>query len=807
MLQCGKSMKSNLLAAKSFYVALCSLETLALRQAGKRPQIRRARDARRSEKRTGAKLMTVRSVLMMGAVFCALEVAAGGAVAQTAPAPSAPAAESTSGGIETVTVTARHRAESIQVAPVAVTALDADQLEKLFVHDMGDLDKLAPNLSIQGVGAIHRDAAVMYSRGIGYNGVDLGQDPAVGLSINGVFPTQNVGMMSNMLDVDEVQMLRGPQGTLFGKNTIGGVLVLTTKQPGDTYDIEASERYGNLGRDDQFVAVDLPVDDTFGIRLSFQREYSDGAFKNEYVPPPGESVPKWLGGDNIKTYRGTFVWKPMSNFESDFVATYMDDHSPSVGGTNGSTPTDYLCAVIGECGYDYGGPHNPYQVYRNFPSGDFMDSTSLSWNNRYHGDGFDIVSVTGYIKDWNNSYSDYDNTALNFFQSTFGLNSRQFSQELRVESNNDDSPFKWVGGAIFTSRIWDGSQVFYSFIPTLGGEVDYAKQLDETQAVFGQADYQVLPGLELTAGIRYTSEFKDVDREPSTNALTACGGTPCYGPWYFSKTWTNTIFHFGADYKIDDQKMVYATYSTGFVAGGFDTRVSTQAETGLPYSPEKAKSYEIGFKSDWLDNHLRANLAAFYVNYSDVQVGAFLPGGSFDQVIVNNAFERAEGLEAELTYIPIERLILSASAGLDDAYYTSFTANVFGTGVANYAALRPAFTPKYSGRLEAQYQFLLGGNGDLTPDVSYSYTTSYYTDLTNSPVGYNHPFGLLDASLTYNDPTGRWKIALWGKNLTDTLYRLAAVPSSGYFTQLYFANPRTFGFDFTIKLDKDQVGL
>src|ERR1700722_885247 len=401
MLQCGKSMKSNLLAAKSFYVALCSLETLALRQAGKRPQIRRARDARRSEKRTGAKLMTVRSVLMMGAVFCALEVAAGGAVAQTAPAPSAPAAESTSGGIETVTVTARHRAESIQVAPVAVTALDADQLEKLFVHDMGDLDKLAPNLSIQGVGAIHRDAAVMYSRGIGYNGVDLGQDPAVGLSINGVFPTQNVGMMSNMLDVDEVQMLRGPQGTLFGKNTIGGVLVLTTKQPGDTYDIEASERYGNLGRDDQFVAVDLPVDDTFGIRLSFQREYSDGAFKNVYVPPPGESVPKWLGGDNIKTYRGTFVWKPVSNFESDFVATYMDDHSPSVGGTNGSVPAnvpapgdpgDYLCVALGQCGYDYGGPHNPYQVYRNFPSGDFMDSTSLSWNNRYHGDGFDIVS-------------------------------------------------------------------------------------------------------------------------------------------------------------------------------------------------------------------------------------------------------------------------------------------------------------------------------------------------------------------------------------------------------------------------------
>jgi iron complex outermembrane recepter protein len=753
----------------------------------------------------GAKPMIIRSALMIGAMFCAFGAATGGVAAQTTEAPAnPPAAVTPSGGIETVMVTARRRVESIQVAPVAVTALDSEQIEKLFVHDLADLDKEAPNLSIQGVGAIHRDAAVMYSRGIGYNGVDEGQDPAIGLSINGVFPTQNIGMLSNMLDVDEVQMLRGPQGTLFGKNTIGGVVNITTKQPGDDYDIEASERYGNLGRDDQFVAVDLPVDDTFGIRLSFQRQYSDGAFKNEYVPPPGGAPgPQGLGGDNIKTYRGTFVWKPVSNFESVFVATYMDDHSPSVGGTNGSTPTDYLCAGLGQCGYDYGGPHNPYVVYRNFPSGDFMDSTSLSWNNRYHGDGFDVVSVTGYIKDWNYTYSDYDNTGLNFFESTFGLNSRQFSQEVRVESDND-SPLKWVGGAIFTSRIWDGSQLFYSFIPSLGGEVDYAKQLDESEAVFGQADYEVFPGLELTAGIRYTSEFKDVDREPSTNALTPCGGTPCYGPWYFSKTWTNTIFHFGADYKIDDQKMVYFTYSTGFVAGGFDTRVSTQAETGLPYSPEKAKSYEVGLKSDWYDNHLRANLAAFYVNYSDVQVGAFLPGGSFDQVIVNNAFERAEGLEAELTAIPIERLTLTASLGLDDANYTSFNANVFGTGVADYAGLRPAFTPKYTGRVEAEYEFDLYGHGTLTPDVSYAYTTSYYTDLTNSPVGYNHPFGLFDASITYDDPDGRWKLSAWGKNLTDTLYRLAAVPSSGYFTQLYFANPRTFGLEFTIKMQEDS---
>src|SRR5271165_4983289 len=129
--------------------------------------------------------MRLKSVLLGGAITTSIVVAGGASFAQTTTAPNTPTAEAQSGGIETVMVTARRRTESIQVAPVAVTALDADQIEKLFVHDMGDLDKLAPNLSIQGVGAIHRDAAVMYSRGIGYNGVDLGQDPAVGLSING----------------------------------------------------------------------------------------------------------------------------------------------------------------------------------------------------------------------------------------------------------------------------------------------------------------------------------------------------------------------------------------------------------------------------------------------------------------------------------------------------------------------------------------------------------------------------------------------------------------------------------------------
>ena len=187
------------------------------------------------------------------------------------------------------------------------------------------------------------------------------------------------------------------------------------------------------------------------------------------------------------------MWKPITNFEADLVATYSKDRSPSVGGQNGSTPSNYLYytnAFYGwpaRPGYDYRiagqpyplGPNKPYHVYRNFPSGDFQDTTAVSLNMRYHSDNFDVVSVTGFNRNGNFDYNDYDNTELNFFQSTFGLDNTQWSQEVRVESNDSDSPLKWVVGGLYIAKSWHGTQLFYSLVPTLNQYVDFAHQDDE----------------------------------------------------------------------------------------------------------------------------------------------------------------------------------------------------------------------------------------------------------------------------------------------------------------------------------------
>lgn len=753
--------------------------------------------------------MHIRSALLTGAVFCGFILSAP-ALAQGADAAtqkSTATSAQTGSEIETVMVTARMWSESIQNSPVSVTAIDSEQIAKLFVHDLSDLNHSAPNFSIEGVGAIHRNAGVIYSRGVGYSGVSMGQDPSVGVSVNGVFFSHNVGVLSNMLDVEQVEILRGPQGTLWGKNTIGGVVNITTKKPGDVYALQGMVRVGNLGRQDYFGAVDLPLDDTLAVRISFQSQYSDGPFKNAYVPPPGSpKVDKYLGGDNIKTLRGTVVWKPISELEFDLVGTFSRDRSPSVGGQNGSTPTDAL-TFFGHPGYDYRtpglpyplGPNDPYTVYRNFPSGDYQDTAFVSLNGRYHAPWFDVVSVTGYMNEWNRSLSDYDDTELNFFQSDYVLHSHQVSQELRLESNDASSPLRWVLGGIYTTRTWDGQQLFYSMFPSLDNHIDFARQNDDAFAVFGQASYAITKKLEITGGLRYTTETKDIYRIASHLATL-----PDPAPFIHKKTWSNLTYLASINYHIDENKMVYASYSTGFVAGGFNTRVDTDALTGKPYAPEKAKAIEIGAKTDWFHHRLRANLAAFWNKYDDLQVGAFIPGGGLQQAIVNNAFERANGVELEITALPIDKLLVSLSVGWLDAKYTSFFADLKNLGSPqDNAGLRPYRSPKWTTRLEASYDFDLNGHGTLTPDISWSYRTSYMTDLTNSPVGYQKAYSMVDGSLTYAEPNSRWRIALWAKNITNTLYRLSAVPSSGYFTQLYFANPRTFGVDLTFKLESE----
>lgn len=720
---------------------------------------------------------------------------------QTAQAPSGVA-------VEELVVTARMREESLQETPVAVTAVTQAQIQRMFVRDLTSMTRVAPNFTVEGVGAIHRNASVAYSRGVGYQGVDQAIDPSVGIAVDGVFYTRNIGALQNMFDVDRVEILRGPQGTLFGKNTTAGVINVITKEPGDRYAIEAMGRIGNYGRADYAASIDLPINEKLAFRISGAAQHSDGYMHNLYRTPQGVApVDTWLSGDDVKSIRGAMKWLPMDNLKVNLSVSWIKDRSDSVGGVNGSFPTDLLSKLLGHPGYGFpGGPTNPFVSLRNFPSGDYQDTFGSTLHLTYEGQGYRIVSITGYLHDKNFSYNDFDDSPLAFFETTSGQKHEQTSEELRIESNSN-SPLQGVAGIYLGHVGWDAWQIFYLSSVTEEGSHQY----EDDAAVFAQVDYKVLPQLTLTAGGRYSKIKKKFWREQQV--LTTIFPQPAIQA---SKDWSQFTYHLGAEYRFTDDLMAYASYSTGFKSGGFNSRAASAATIG-PFAPEKAKAWEVGVKSEWFDHRLRANVSAFWNKYNDLQVSVFQPaanGSGEQQVVANNANERARGVEVELTAVPIPKALITASVGYLDASYTSFVANLTGlpanpatpcTGVHDYAQngpchLIPTRVPKWTTHVEASYEYdLPEGWGSLTPSVAWSLEGSHFTDTTNAPQGYQHTYNIWDASLNYDDPTHRWRLSLWGKNLGNVAHKLSTVPTAGLLTQLYFAEPKLYGVELRVK--------
>ena len=780
--------------------------------------------------------MQIRQLIMCGTAACALTGFANAAQAQQAPATEPQELQGAT--IETVVVTARLKAESIQDTPVAVTAISSEQLGKLFVKDMTDLTRLAPNVTVEPVGAINRTAAVLYSRGIGYSGIDQAIDPSVGVSVDGIFYPGNLNALEQMFDASSIEIDRGPQGTLYGKNTTGGVVQIKTHAPDQgLYSLDAYVKVGNYGRTDYGGIVNLPITDTLAFRLAAQSQYSDGYVRNTYIDAQGnppDSRDAWLSGDDIKTYRGSLAWEPSSDFHANLTMTYIKNRSDSSGGQNGSVPAggiglpgyptlgDFLSLPFyyGKPGYGFpGGTTDAFTVQRNYPNGDTGDTFTSSLNMSYHLPWANVVSITGFMRGKQNTFSDFDTTGISFFETFTKKKLKYFQQEVHLESNDDSSPVSWVVGLYYNWYQFYFEQD-YSRTLVVAPSIEGAAQNDWTLAPFVQVDYKILPDLTVTGGVRYSTETKDFLRATQQALPPFQGGPVIPG----KHTWTNFSYHAGANYRMDEHAMLYGSFSTGFKSGAFNSRAP--AGTGAlpfdffvnpPAKPEKARAFEIGAKTDWFDNKLRVNLAAFWNKYSDLQIQYFLPLPGAPQVLANGADERARGLELEFTAIPIDGLTLTGSVGYLDARYTKFLTNLgnqdFKPIVCNNVTvdhaqpgpcyLVPYRVPQWTMRYQVDYDIHLPENlGLLTPSLAWGMESTHVTDLNNSMMGMQPTYNTLDGSLTYTHPSGHYSLSFWAKNITDTTHILAAVPSSNYFTQLYFAEPRTFGLQLNVKFDE-----
>jgi iron complex outermembrane receptor protein len=752
------------------------------------------------------------------------------------------AASRVQGGLEEIVVSARRREESIQTAPVAVSAFGAAELELRNVQSSADAANFVPNVqfdaaaSESGGGASSQIAI----RGIGQTDYVITVEPGVGVYLDGVYVGKSMGSLLDTVDVERMEILRGPQGTLFGKNTIGGAIQLFSKRP--TADREAyfEVATGSYDRVDAKGAFSGPLSDAVRMRLSGAYQSRDGHVKR--VTPSGVDTGERQG--NVDRLSGRFVVE--ADLSESLLATLAIDGSR----IREQTPGQILLKANGEGGLPFlfnagvpggvclpdAGPSQftnplcynsqyvrPLDSYETTASGfnqsdaDILGaSVRLQWSGP---EGMQLTSITAYrdvqveiAQDLYSSPYFYGNVAQD-------IDWKQYSQEFQLNGDAANKRLQYVAG-LFYSRE-DATQLFpvnlmiVNFLS--GGEVK-----NDSYAAFGQLTFDVTDKLSTTLGMRYTRDVrrfnpglqKLVSYEPAptipipgfVNVIDGAfgpPGTPIFPAGWYKRTSNAATPMANVSYRFTPDVMGYATVSKGFKGGGFTMRYfppvqpapGTDPDDIISYAgPEKALSYEVGLKSEWFDRRLRLNVAAFYTKYEDIQVTYVVdpdgdgPIGQFVPVLANAGTADMKGLELEVTAAPTEWLRIDGSFGYIDAEYTRFSADAL-ANFPNAINLRLQNTPETTANVGVTLVAFDNQRGRLFARADYSHRSSQYKEFSNDPALFQRGYGILGASVTYVTPGKNWEVAVGGTNLTDEAYIISGETSSEY-SRAFVSRPR-----------------
>ncbi len=759
-----------------------------------------------------------------------------------AAAQSPPPATDTEGAeaIESVIVTARRRAESLQDTPVAITALSADALERQQVVATTDLDKVAPNIQFHSYGTLtgNNSAAQVFIRGIGQSDATPAVDPGVGVYIDDVYMGRAVGAAMEFRDIANVQILRGPQGTLFGRNTIGGAVLLTSNEPGTDAGNYVRVGLGDDSLREAFGAFDVPLGETWSARMALGMKQRDG-----YVTRVSDG--KDLGDEDMRTGQVAVKWQPSEAFKitlrgdytkedengSPFVFRAMNEAATFVGASSQAAgcpnmldplPPPVLVGPLADprCGND-AQALGPFRNGGTYPASSTLENRggSLVANWKVN-EVLSFKSITASRKlEWTGT-RDADNTPLLILHTNYRSESEQFSQELQAVVDTDK-----VDG-VLGAYYFDEDSFDRLLVPLGNPGSSYDTQRvsmdSEARAAFTEWTFKFTDRLSATAGVRYTKETKGLQAimfnvAPATRAEPAAPTALC--PFAGAPpTQTNCLFlttnRFARDfsattksaslqYRFNEKVMTYLSWSEGFKSGGFNQRYNAAPPGNAPISfgAETAESYEIGLKLDPLET-LRVNIAAFSTDYDDIQMTYRL---GVVPLLFNAGVASIDGAELEVQFVPSEDFRLDASVGYLDAKFDSITppppfGPVTPTATATLSSRLP-FTPEFQGHLGLSYTFHPGSKWLLTPRVDVSYTDDQFFDAGNSPeIAQDEAVILLSAAVTLQSVDDKWRFVLGGSNLTDELYPVAGTSSlttaSGY-SEIIYARPRSVSLSVT----------
>lgn len=735
------------------------------------------------------------SKLVAGTALCGVLAVAGGA-----------ARADDAGVVGELVVTAQKRAENVQRVPIAITALSAAQLSDRHVTGVMDLNGLSPSLQIK----TDDNAAnpKIFIRGVGLNDFNPNTATPVAIYVDGVYIGSPLAQMGQFFDLERIEILRGPQGTLYGRNTTGGAINVISRKPSQTFGADASAEYGNFNTVNLEGGIGGPL---VKDRLAFRAAA-------EYVRDDGYSVNRLTGhrGNNTDhvTGRLSLLYTPTPNFDLLSQVRYGQSTGGSIWAYNrglfpataAATGPDGFCAP----GFYTSGQCTDISGYAN-------TSTNLNQGD-YHLEGKDkvrtfgasatatwrlgkvsLVSVTGYDSAHRNDVEDTDAGPNDVITADYLARQKVWSQELRLQSDGAGRA-KWVAGAYFAyDYLWNHShydvlRLFRNPTPENPSGADLANSIgvfgwpyDETTvsyAGFGQLDYKLTPKLTATVGLRYSADHKRMhyvsDAEFGAVTLFTLDE---------SKTFSSLSGKFGLQYALSDTANVYANYNRGYKSGGFFGGQATDPTQLTPYKDEKVNAYEIGAKSEWLDHRLRANLSAFYYDYKDLQVyNLIVVGAITEQIFTNASGARIYGAEAELTAVPVRNLNLSLGASLLNATYQNFI-----TPAGNYSGHTLPNAPKLSLNGAAQYEWPMFG-GATRVQGSVIYRSKIFYETRNVARLSDQGRAYVDARVGWSGPGKHYEVGVWGRNLFNETNISDITPIEGLgFDAVSVGKPRTYG--------------
>ena len=747
-----------------------------------------------------------------------------------APAPEATAAPD-NGGHDSATgeivVTARRTEERLQRVPASVSAFNERALDRIQAEDTTGLQGAVPNLNIvQGRGS--SNATNIYIRGIGPPDALQTFDPAVGVYVDDVYLSRIRGNQLDLLDVDRIEVLRGPQGTLYGKNTIGGAIKYVSRKPGKQFRADASVTVGSYHQFDVKAAVSGPVSDTLSLGLAFIREKHEGYVKDPVLDRRYNDKNNW-------GTRGALAFTPSSRFRFDLSADYSHDNDAlNVGAPINELRHLFSNTVILPLAQDPSDYDFKARTTPGLPNSTKLRHWGVAGTATYDiGDGLTLKSITAYRKLHTKDFIDIDATQAQVGDVLVDVHQHQLSQELQLAYTSDR--LSGVAGLYYLDERNESHQeafandlvdltpfrgVFPDFLLGPSNFPTFLRTIDDdlktkSYAGYANASYTIVPNVRLSAGVRWTKETKDYFRTTSTFSSSPL--LTSVAPFDFAPPkgkWTDVSPMASLDWQATPTTMLYARVAKGFQSGGFNGRANDPS-TSTKYDPEKVLSYEAGFKTTIL-NRLRLNGDVFYNNYKDFQarvsgIATDPTTGLPDPVlsVLNAGKLSIKGAELEASWTPLDGLLLDTQIGYLDAKYKEFDDAQFSNFGGSRAFQTPAFSPKWTLRAGAQYSFGLGSMGGITIGGQTRYRSRQALAVDNTFVNtdteiqglFQNGYWLEDARIVWEDSSKKFAVGLYGYNLTNKLYKTDAqeFSSIGNIRTVYFGAPRTVSLKLTAR--------